>query len=381
MIRIKLAGARPEIDINSLEDIALFHCSNISPIIESKLIFLCLYIHVIPHPKARQCLFNKCPLHHKTKEALLKIILDGKLTSKTHQNLLVHSELNTSVFSISDIYKLLFWLISNINLLLIEQPKNLKKLHTNCTIQFKHAYKYLIKKDTLYLQNQIFNYKKLTSKKGYNDWNNTRLNDFIGTRTCYYCNRQSVIAVVNKEGNKIATPQLDHFFDKSSHPLLALSFYNLIPCCGNCNLKKSDGQYSPESHIHPYLDEFGDDGTFTYNTDCFATSIGESNDLDIDVLFDERTTKGKKVKNSIEDLGLIDIYSKAHKDDVRELIKLKYLSNDKYLEDLVVMYPHSDFTLEEVYQLAFRNYYQEDDLFRRPLAKLTKDITTELGFY
>jgi len=381
MIRIELANTHPEIDINSLEDIAHFHCSKIKPIIESKLSFLSQYISVISSSRKRQQLFDTYSLRYKTKEALLKIILDGKPTSKTHQNLPVHSELDTSSFSVSDIDKFLFWLISNINLLLIEYPDNLKKLHTNCTTQFKHAYKYLTQTDTPYLQNQILNYKKLTSKKGYNNWNNTRLNDLIGTRTCYYCNRQSVIAVVNKEGNKIATPQLDHFFDKNNHPLLALSFYNLIPCCGNCNLKKSNDKYSHDSHIHPYLDEFGDDGTFTYNTDCFATSIGESNDLDIDILFDERTTKGKKVKNSIEDLGLIDIYSKAHKDDVRELIKLKYLSNDKYLEDLVRMYPSSKLTFEEVYQLAFKNYYQEDDFFRRPLAKLTKDITTELGFY
>jgi hypothetical protein len=92
MIRIKLAGARPEIDINSLEDIALFHCSNISPIIESKLIFLCLYIHVIPHPKARQCLFNKCPLHHKTKEALLKIILETYTFKKSRESSLKRRE-------------------------------------------------------------------------------------------------------------------------------------------------------------------------------------------------------------------------------------------------------------------------------------------------
>lgn len=381
MIHIKLADKHPNVGIYSLDDIALLHCSKIRPILEDKLIFLNLYIYIISSQALRKKLFDSSPLHYKTKESLLKIILDGTPTSKTHYSLSIRPELNTLSLTITDLSKFLLWLNSHIKWILVGHPKVLKIFHHNSSTRFNNVYSYLTNKNTLFLQNQIFNYKKLTSKEGYNGWNNTTLNNLIGTRTCYYCNRQSVIAVVNKNGDKIATPQLDHFFDKSNHPLLALSFYNLIPCCGNCNLKKSDGNYSYESHIHPYLEEFGDDGTFTYNTDCYVASIGESSNLDIDILFDDRTNKGKRVKNNVEDLGLIDIYSKAHKEDVRELIKLKHLSNDKYLEDLTKMYPHSELTLEEAYQLAFKNYYQEDDFFKRPLAKLTKDITTELGFY
>ena len=30
-------------------------------------------------------------------------------------------------------------------------------------------------------------------------------------------------------------PQFDHWFPKKKYPLLAISFYNLIPCCTYCN--------------------------------------------------------------------------------------------------------------------------------------------------
>ena len=41
--------------------------------------------------------------------------------------------------------------------------------------------------------------------------------------------------------------QFDHFYNKSKYPLLAISFYNLVPVCGTCNHTKgkNDVDYSP----------------------------------------------------------------------------------------------------------------------------------------
>lgn len=41
--------------------------------------------------------------------------------------------------------------------------------------------------------------------------------------------------VFDEEGEKITRPTFDHWFAKDDHPLLALSFYNLIPSCNICN--------------------------------------------------------------------------------------------------------------------------------------------------
>ena len=38
------------------------------------------------------------------------------------------------------------------------------------------------------------------------------------------------------------------------------------------------------------------------------------------------------------------------------------------------------FTKEEVYRFLFCNYQKDEDLSKRPLSKLIKDINEELGF-
>lgn len=58
----------------------------------------------------------------------------------------------------------------------------------------------------------------------------------IGVTTCPYCNR-SYIFTSSKSGTR---PQYDHYFPKSKYPYLALSMYNLIPCCSICNGLKHD---------------------------------------------------------------------------------------------------------------------------------------------
>ena len=49
---------------------------------------------------------------------------------------------------------------------------------------------------------------------------------------CPYCNRNYI--------NQKKGTTLDHFFPKSLYPLVAISFYNLIPSCYSCNTFKSN---------------------------------------------------------------------------------------------------------------------------------------------
>ena len=46
--------------------------------------------------------------------------------------------------------------------------------------------------------------------------------------------------------------ELDHFFPKSDYPYLSHSIFNLIPVCGVCNRRKSNGDVSLSNHYHPY---------------------------------------------------------------------------------------------------------------------------------
>lgn len=60
----------------------------------------------------------------------------------------------------------------------------------------------------------------------------------LGIRICPYCGRAYIYRVVKqgKKGDVTVKPQLDHFLPKSDYPFLGMNFFNLIPCCTQCNL-------------------------------------------------------------------------------------------------------------------------------------------------
>ena len=65
-----------------------------------------------------------------------------------------------------------------------------------------------------------------------------------------------------------------------------------------------------------------------------------------------------------------------HKDIVIELI-LKEINYPKsYIQELI---KNGFGTEEEIYRFIFSNYLSIDDLHKRPLSKLTRDIVEELG--
>ena len=65
----------------------------------------------------------------------------------------------------------------------------------------------------------------------------------VGQTVCPYCNRNYIIT-----DSDVNTAQLDHFFSKTDYPILALSFYNLIPSCQPCNFIKGTKELS----FYPY---------------------------------------------------------------------------------------------------------------------------------
>ncbi|MBE0497521.1 MAG: hypothetical protein IBX45_13980, partial [Campylobacterales bacterium] len=64
-----------------------------------------------------------------------------------------------------------------------------------------------------------------------------------------------------------------------------------------------------------------------------------------------------------------------HKDIVLELIQKSYMYNESYLDELMQNYEGSLFkNREDLLRLVFGGYIADEDLGKRPLSKLTKDI-------
>ena len=79
-------------------------------------------------------------------------------------------------------------------------------------------------------------------------------------------------------------------------------------------------------------------------------------------------------KANLEIFKLEELY-KQHKDIVLELLIKKAYYPKSYIEELKKF----DFTEDEIYRYLLCNYKKNEDLHKRPLSKLIKDISEELG--
>jgi hypothetical protein len=188
--------------------------------------------------------------------------------------------------------------------------------------------------------------------------------------TCVYCNRSYTHTIISSKNELIARPTFDHWFSKSNFPLLALSFYNLIPSCSVCNSSiKGNETYSINDIFNPYLKH---------------AKASEQLDFQFSYDLEDHVTARSKIKSqnaftkkSIDVMKLAEIYN-CHNDEIRELIYLKKAYSLSYLNSLksILKIPISD---NDVYRLAFGVYFEDDALNRRPLSKMKKDILLELG--
>lgn len=180
---------------------------------------------------------------------------------------------------------------------------------------------------------------------------------------CPYCNRNFVNST-----NKRTMCDLDHFFDKDTYPILAVSFYNLVPVCHACNHVKGSKKISYSPHNK------------NFNTDDLLSFDFYINGADF--LYDSRhigieINYSSIFKENIKKLKLKEVYQ-IHSDIVQECIKKVIVFNPDYLNYLYNTYEGLFEDEEELYKIVFGNYLEESAYGKRPLSKLTKDILGNL---
>jgi len=251
---------------------------------------------------------------------------------------------------------------TNLKNVLIGTPDILDKLKT----KFKSkkdigSIKSLIRYDSFIDKNTD------TTFRFYNAYN---LAENLRQDTCIYCNRLYTHTIISTKRELIARPTFDHWFIKSKYPLLALSFYNLIPSCSVCNSSiKGADDLAIADIFNPYLrhanskDQLDFRFTYALENHLIAKSKIKTNNL-----FSQKSIKAMK---------LAEIYN-SHNEEIRELIYLKKAYSLSYLNSLksILKTPISD---NDVYRLAFGVYFDDDAHNKRPLSRMKKDILTELG--
>lgn len=220
---------------------------------------------------------------------------------------------------------------------------------------------------------KLFPYNTFISKKEdqtFGFYNAYHLAENIPINTCVYCNRLYTHTIVTDKRGFIARPTFDHWFPRSIFPLLSLSFYNLIPSCNVCNSSlKGTKTMALENIFHPYLKYTENSRRINFN---FSYTLEDHLSAESKVV-----THNKFSEDSITVMKIREIYN-VHHEEIRELIYLKRVYSDSYLSSLrsILKVPLST---EEIYRLAFGVFLEDDQLIRRPLSKLRKDILGELG--
>ncbi|MGY4538756.1 hypothetical protein ACVW0P_003178 [Mucilaginibacter sp. UYNi724] len=234
---------------------------------------------------------------------------------------------------------------------------------------------------------QIISYDDFTSKEKYT-YDAYQLAESLQVNVCPYCNRSYTSTVITKPGRKkIIRPTFDHFFDQARHPLLALSFYNLVPSCTLCNSSlKGKKEFSLQTHLHPYLYGFDEQVTFDYDQKNLHKDKSHPDNFKVKLTCHLPTRdpkylqckgrKRSKTDGNMTIFKLEEIYQ-SHADVVGELQMKTDQASSWYARSLRGLFDKMQTNDQEFYRFYFGNYFDEKEFNKRPLAKLTKDIVTK----
>lgn len=242
----------------------------------------------------------------------------------------------------------------------------------------------------------FFNYRSFTeiSKSETENlrWDAYELVKNLKIEVCPYCNRQFTTTVEPVKGETGRTrPELDHFYNQNQYPFFAVSFFNLIPCCHICNSNlKGSKEFKFETHLHPYDNGLDDLVDFTVKLDEGIDYVNAllhnpellSIKLKINGVKKQEYKRADfksllyKINNSKRVFKLKTLYN-THTDHVGEIIVKSLLYNNDSIESLYKGFPNLFSNKEDVKSLIYSNYVDAENMDKRVLGKLTKDIVKE----
>lgn len=237
-------------------------------------------------------------------------------------------------------------------------------------IKYINSFFYLIFDYDAFCKNQ----NKLENDR----WNRHRLITLMEIPVCPYCNRIYITSYVENDKRRRTTADLDHFYPKSKYPFLALSLYNFIPSCQICNSRFKGDKFNAKEHIYPYDEEFGDKAKFIIESEDINYILTGNSDFKIKLDCNGETVLDKKIKNSIETFKLEKVYQ-VHKDHVKNILINAKIFNKDRVGDLIASLPELFKDEKSLREVLMNTHFDNKDLCKKPLSKLTKDICIQYG--
>tara|TARA_R110002049_G_C9162724_1_gene561097 strand:+ start:2250 stop:3185 length:936 start_codon:yes stop_codon:yes gene_type:complete len=265
---------------------------------------------------------------------------------------------------------------TNLEDIIIGKPKELMSI--NRKFKLHKSYKDSLRKKV----SKIFDYKAFTVKKqNPENYDGYDLAKKLNVRTCLYCNRVYTITVTtdNSDKGKITRPQFDHFIDKGTNPLLALSIYNLIPSCSICNSTlKGRKKFNLKNYIHPFIEDCVGEYNYKFTPFDVDSILGNKSNLEVTITPKDKDSEiGKKIEKSSATFRLNEIMT-AHSEELKDLFDIRYKFSERYFIELFSTYNRLGLDKEDIYRVVFGAHFNSKDFDKRPFSKLKRDILEEL---
>lgn len=245
------------------------------------------------------------------------------------------------------------------------------KTYKNLEFSYNYKINKTTKLKTVKVLYYIFNYDSFREIISQNQFSGFLLSKKLGVDCCPYCNRHYTTTSIVYTDKKVF-PEFDHFYHKSHYPLLAISFYNLIPSCNVCNTHFKGAKDSVKYNIfHPYTPVKQNHFNFKDFPNDVKSLYGHGTNITLLINYNESSIENIKLKNSINFFGIIDLYEKSHSDLIKDWIYRKLAVGNSYMDQLQKSY---NMSFEDSYRIVYETSFEEDKLHKRPFSKLKKDI-------
>ncbi len=195
--------------------------------------------------------------------------------------------------------------------------------------------------------------------------------------TCPYCNMVEIKQTATDTNKIYNNYDLDHYYPKWKYPYLAISLYNLIPSCIECNRTYKRGkEFDSATHLNPHRDNFDDE--------CkFYPIFGEDLTVILNDINNLVSTYSRDKKKAIDYFETniskkIDLCLMSRSDNFLNNRTLNYSEDFQ----LYSRYKHAKYKLIEPVYCYFKNNISQKtgSVFKKILANWGENIEDELSF-
>lgn len=203
-------------------------------------------------------------------------------------------------------------------------------------------------------------FEKIASKQQDKTSMRVRIVKKADITVCPYCNRD----YINCRDDHTSGAQLDHFFSRSIYPIFAISLYNLVPVCANCNRIKNAKSMDFASPFDEDID---------WNNDIRFVFLPKGlDDFEINIEVEPTKADAQAIKNNLTEMKIKEAYQ-IHGLEIKELQDKKLAYSETQEEEIRKILQKYGISDDRLKSIAFGSKITAKDMRKKPLGKMVSD--------